>query len=201
MIEVIVASGIMVTAVASALTLVSSSINAENESEALIIAGNLAREGIEAVRAVRDSNWLASQDFDVGLEDGNGDHVAIPVFIPDVAARAATGGRAWTIDFTPTDIDDLAAAVYAFRIPIGVMADGLMVQAVDKPGGTVNVPWRRVVALDPLCDSGAGITVAPGGASCLVGTKVGIRVTSSVHWGSGTRKRSVELEERMMDWR
>lgn len=59
MIETIVAIFIMVTALSAgtglAIYALSSSETAKNQT----IAGNLAREGVEAVRIVRDSNWLA----------------------------------------------------------------------------------------------------------------------------------------------
>lgn len=35
-----------------------------------IIASNLAQEGTEVVRAIRDTNWFNSLPFDVGLSDG-----------------------------------------------------------------------------------------------------------------------------------
>ena len=61
--EATLAAGIMATAIASALTLTQASLNAEKQSETSIVAANLAREGIEAVRGLRDSNWLSGADF------------------------------------------------------------------------------------------------------------------------------------------
>jgi type II secretory pathway pseudopilin PulG len=62
LIETIVAIFILVTALVAGLGLalyaVTHSANAKNQ----IVATNLAREGIEVVRMVRDSNWLAAED-------------------------------------------------------------------------------------------------------------------------------------------
>ena len=35
-----------------------------------LVASNLAQEGIEVVRAIRDANWFNNQPFDMGLLDG-----------------------------------------------------------------------------------------------------------------------------------
>ena len=35
-----------------------------------LVASNLAQEGVEVVRAIRDANWFNNQVFDVGLLDG-----------------------------------------------------------------------------------------------------------------------------------
>jgi len=35
-----------------------------------LIASNLAQEGVEVVRAMRDANWFNNQPFDTGLSDG-----------------------------------------------------------------------------------------------------------------------------------
>jgi type II secretory pathway pseudopilin PulG len=68
LIETIVAIFILVTALVAGLSLalyaVSSSANNKNQ----IVASNLAREGIEVVRMMRDSNWLMAED-DANIED------------------------------------------------------------------------------------------------------------------------------------
>lgn len=35
-----------------------------------LVAANLAQEGIEIVRAIRDTNWFLDNSFDLGLSDG-----------------------------------------------------------------------------------------------------------------------------------
>ena len=49
-------------------------ISANNLATAIknnLIADNLAQEGLEVVRAIRDSNWFTGNSFDLGLGDGN----------------------------------------------------------------------------------------------------------------------------------
>ncbi len=59
LIEAIVAISVIIIGLLTALTLASFSLSAQGESGAQIIATSLAREGVEVVRNIRDSNWLA----------------------------------------------------------------------------------------------------------------------------------------------
>src|SRR5262245_35142172 len=68
-IEAMVALTIIITSISSALALVQSSITASRVGGSQIIAANLAREGIEVVRSLRDGNWLSGNGFDEGLRD------------------------------------------------------------------------------------------------------------------------------------
>ncbi|HTM68422.1 MAG TPA: hypothetical protein VL426_03925 [Candidatus Binatia bacterium] len=193
MLEGVIATGIIVTAISSALTLVSSSINAEKESEALLTAGNLAREGIEAVRSIRDSNWLAGAAFDTGLSSGT-DYSGIPML------STATG--LWSINFTPNVVTDAGTYVYRCSACAGALASGVMLQASAPPVGTVRTPYQRLVTIDPLCDNDAGgYTIVSSGSNCGSAAKIGVRVMSKVRWTVGTRTRTLDMEERMLDWR
>ena len=101
LLEAIVAIGILTTSIASALTLSTVSLSAEQDALSAATGGNLAREAIEAVRVIRDSNWLAEIDFDEGLYQGttNPDYTGVPVLNPD------TGD--WSIDFQPSGTSEL----------------------------------------------------------------------------------------------
>ena len=72
LIEVIVAIGIIVTALGGSLVLISKSVGRLSIPRNKIVAANLAAEGIEVVRNIRDSNWLdpASVSWDDGLSPG-----------------------------------------------------------------------------------------------------------------------------------
>ncbi|MEY4722719.1 MAG: hypothetical protein RLZZ324_232 [Candidatus Parcubacteria bacterium] len=194
MLEAIIASGIIVTAVASALTLVTSSIQASKESETSITATNLAREGVEVVRNMRDSNWLADKPFDTGLSSGT-DYAGILVFTP------ATG--AWAMDYAAADnATDAAARVYRHDGTAPGATLGLMTQAAVQPASTSASPYGRIVLTEPICEDAVGvITTVSSGADCGAKTKVGIRVLSRVYWTLGGRPRKIESEERMYDWR
>ena len=101
LLELIVALGVILAGVLGGLTLVISSITAARRTQQQIIAQNLAREGLELVRSVRDSNWLdpnypTSPDaWDRGLIDTTPD--------PDDPTAAPV------IDFTCTSAETFRA--------------------------------------------------------------------------------------------
>lgn len=72
LIETIVALGILIMGIVAALALMTSSISYSQASEQTIVVVNLAREGIEIVRSIRDLNgwsgiatgvWLTSINY------------------------------------------------------------------------------------------------------------------------------------------
>jgi len=191
LLEAIIAIGIIVTAVSSSLTLVQGAITAEGQSEASIVAGNLAREGVEVVRALRDGNWLADVAWDAGLEGTGADYTAMPVFAPATAA--------WTLNFTPDTIDSGGAVIYRYPATTGSAAEGLHVQAASIPIDTQDSGFRRLLFLDPICDDGSVVT---SGSTCGVAKKIGIRVTSQVAWETqGGASHSTSVIEELYDWR
>ncbi len=58
LLEAVLAIGVILVATISATTLIVTTISAGQSSEDKIVAANLAREGVEIVRGIRDSNWI-----------------------------------------------------------------------------------------------------------------------------------------------
>ena len=67
LIEAMIALSVIITGVVSGLTLTSFNLTASFISETRLIAANLAREGLETVRSLRDSNWLAGRPWNEGI--------------------------------------------------------------------------------------------------------------------------------------
>ena len=63
LLEAVIAIGIILTATTASLTLIVSSVEANNGVRERFVAINLAREAIEVVRMTRDSNWLANREW------------------------------------------------------------------------------------------------------------------------------------------
>lgn len=192
MLEALIATGIIVTAVSSALTLVSASVGAEKDSEGRIIGGGLAREGIEVVRAIRDSNWLADAQWDLGLEGTSNDYSGVPVFSP------AT--NSWAVLFPPTVMTDPETVVHRYTTTSTPQeAIGLFVQAASPPTNTSPTIFRRLMFLYPICSNDLNTPITSG--VCTPNTKIGIQVLSQVQWKTGGQTRSVQMEERLFNWR
>ena len=78
LLETIVAVGLITVGLISALALISSSLFYVSSIEDRLIAANLAGEGIEVVRNIRDSNWLQNPTdrTKLNLNLSNGDYQA-----------------------------------------------------------------------------------------------------------------------------
>jgi Tfp pilus assembly protein PilV len=70
LVESMIAVGLIVTGVMGVLTLVSRSLGFSGLAFNRLVAANLAQEGVEVVRNIRDTNWLNKQGWDNGLADG-----------------------------------------------------------------------------------------------------------------------------------
>ncbi len=69
--ETIVAVGLIIVGLVSALVLITTSLFYTSNIQDRLIAANLAAEGIEVVRNIRDNNWLQNISWNNGLADGD----------------------------------------------------------------------------------------------------------------------------------
>ena len=105
LVEAVVAIGILITGIISVVSLSQSNIASSQGVVARLTAINLAREGVEAVRSMRDGNWLKGRTNVTGEDNawdsgfnGAGDVTAIAVLNAD--------SLAWTLDFAPASMTD-----------------------------------------------------------------------------------------------
>jgi len=71
LLETIVAVGLIVVGLISALALITTSLFYVSNIQDRLMAANLTAEGIEVVRNIRDNNWLQSKVWNNGLADGD----------------------------------------------------------------------------------------------------------------------------------
>jgi hypothetical protein len=186
MIEMVVAIAVILTGVIGALALTISNLSGVGESGTRIVASNLAREGIEIVRNIRDTNWLKNQTWDLGLENGN-DYTAITIFNPSA--------NKWGLNFGPGSIDDAEARLYR--------DNGVYVQNTITPPGTPTI-YYRLLSLDEICKNDVTLAevIRMSGDSCLVSeTKIGIRIESEIKWAESGRTHTIAAEDRIYDWK
>ena len=190
-IEAMVAITIIVSSISSSLALVQSSITASRIGGAQVVAANLAREGLEVVRGLRDTNWLMSRSFETGLIDGAGEKTARPILDP-------VNGT-WELSFEPTSFGASNATVW-------LTGDGVYLQADSQPGNSAASPYARVLSLRHICrsDTTGEERIVGDGTTCLPGaeTLAGLAVTSTIRWrGVAGQFQTMEAEERLYDWR
>ncbi|MBI3626499.1 hypothetical protein HY224_00445 [Candidatus Uhrbacteria bacterium] len=135
LLETIVAISVFLTGTLTAVSLVISSLSAGKLSASQIVADNLAWEGVEVARNIRDSNYLAGAGtaWDLGLTGA--DTTAIAVF--DEAANPPH----WSLDFTPNTTNDGASRLYR--------SQGLYKQSAALPPGQAT-DYYRLITIDPL---------------------------------------------------
>lgn len=184
LLEIIVAIGVITTGVFGMLTLLTASINGAKELEARAMGANLAKEGIEAVRKIRDSNWLQSKPFDAGLEGLGFDYTGIAYFNPS--------DNGWTVSFGANAIGDAEAEMLK-------TADGLMLQFPSDilPPPAEETGYRRILTLNAICEDGSTKT---SGLSCA-SKKIGIEAISDTLWSVGAREHRASFVENIYDWR
>lgn len=71
LLETIIATGVIVIGLISALTLITNTLFYVSNISDRLIAVNLVEEGIEVVRNIRDENWLRNLTWNSGLNDGS----------------------------------------------------------------------------------------------------------------------------------
>lgn len=130
LIETMVAIGIFITGMISSVALIIGSLAAGQQSSDQIVASNLAWEGIEVVKNIRDSNYLAGAAWNTGLTGADTSAIAIW----DDAANT------WTINFSPSALTDAAAVMYR--------SAGIYKQSTTTPPGQAT-NFSRLITLDP----------------------------------------------------
>lgn len=70
LLETIVAVGLIVSGLISALALINTSLVYISSVQDRLVAANLAMEGIEVIRNIRDNNWLDELSWNGGMDLG-----------------------------------------------------------------------------------------------------------------------------------
>lgn len=192
LLELLVAFTVIAVGLFAAVTLVFSNLNAVQRDSDEVVSVNLAREGLELSKRLRDSNWLAGNNFDTGM-DSAGDYTATPVW-----AGAPIPGTP-TFDFAAndlthanTDVVKTAGSVFANYFPPAITGAA--------------TPFKRLVTFNPICFDDSvlpgTISIPVPAAPCLAPKrKVGVRVESHVTWTRKGVTRDSIITEDLYDWR
>jgi len=195
LLETIIALGIIVGGVVGMMSLTISNQTSSEDAEERLIAVNLAREGVEVVRNIRDTNWLTCEivetilncnNWDQGIVSGV-DVIAVPIFNVD--------SNSWTIDFTADSIDHNYARIWRKSAGIAEFIGAQFQSTEAEPDDSNLTSYRRILELYSICSDKSIAT------SCAVGDKIGIRVQSRVQWSARGKINEIVAEERLFNWR
>lgn len=193
MIEVLAAMFILIVGIVSvaSLLLVSQKISRSKTNE--VIATNLAREGVEVARGIRDSNWLAMEagdpsvtSWDQGLyfvkSDGSVDYDGIAKLDPNTYE--------WSLNFSPYKYNQLLCKIYFNKINNLYTHDSL---------NSAPTIFTRFLKLYPICQGGD--IIISGTCADWETEKIGIQVISRVSWKEEGVEQNKYIEERIYDWK
>lgn len=214
LVELLIAIAVIMTSTIASLGLVIATRTVSGVSKAQILASNLAREGVEVVRGIRDDNWLAidsgwrdRDEWNAGLFfslDPNAfDYSAIPMFAP--------ANNLWQLTFGPNDIDDSRTIIYINP------SNGRFLQVdnpANLPAGYVATSYRRLLSIYPVCwDTVAHPDdpwnyeerVTSNDADCEDinpnSEQVGVEVHSRVRWIEHGRPHNIEVTDKLFNWK
>lgn len=216
LVETVVAVAIIMIGVVSTLTLAFATVRAGTESEARVIAVNLAREGIEVVKNIRDSNWLEIEEgnFTDSCADGGpcwdkythagpsipgGEDYSCVVYFDDI-------NNIWKLDCGPNDFNHVncgptlshdCTQLFRYKGSEQKLYGFYNHLLNEDPGNDYeSVPYKRLVKANEICDDES---IKEDGEKCDV--KVGIQIISEVRWFEEDRERSTILEDRVYNWK
>ena len=169
--EAIVAIAILLMVVIAVLALTISGVTGQKNNEQQVIANNLAREGIELVRNLRDSNWTAGRPWSTGFEQNS-------VGLIDYQSGAIdySIGASGQLGF---DVDNFYSHDFLQGSPY---SRTVQIQAICFSQFN-----ERVAAVGANCLSGE--------------QQIGVKVSSTVTWQDDGDVRLVKLEDLLYDWK
>lgn len=213
LLEATIAIGMILLGLGALLTLTLQNISATTASSQRITALHLAREAIEVVRGIRDSNWLVinnppsplpspAPNWDYGLVDTdctNNCGGAYLIFYPE----EEDPNSLFTVEFAGSrDISEDAFRLYKHKsLHYWNQMSALGDVSYSDTG------FRRLIKIDPVCKSDTDVNVAEGAEACPTGEeKIGLRVLVEASWPTagvfgGVTRRSLTLTEYMYNWR
>jgi hypothetical protein len=211
--EVVIAMSVIVMGLISIMSLVFFNINVQAYNHNMLVASNLAREGIEVVRNVRDSNWFNSEiDWDDSLFDGNTPGGEENSFV--ISNRSSWDALNFDYGLSPAGIswedciiNDAFCRLYLTPIlgnpEYKIYNYGRDLSRVLIADAEVS-NFYRMIYINEICDTGTEEKILTDyGNFCGTHgyTKIGMQVISKVGWENKGSMKTIEVEERIYDWK
>lgn len=214
LIESLIAMAVIVVGLVSVLTLVVFNLRVQSYSHDMLIATNFAKEGIEVIRSIRDTNWMNENDWDQDLiteydypiseEKGflfiNGfvwEGVDDEYFIEDIGCSwdACAFGEDPVLGPTP-------ARMYIVTKDNKTIYDQL---GFLNSSESVATNFFRVVFVNEICLDGNNqeyiLTIYDEHCEDFADERIGFQIISKVGWYDKDIMRTVEAEEWIYNWR
>ncbi len=211
--EVVVAISVITVALVAIINLAIFNINVQGYNHNMLVASNLARESIEVVRNIRDSNWLdATKNWDDSLvvnPDTDQDHEENTFVIHNQSSEQHSFdydiysvGASWNTCF----IKNYTFYRLYFRSVIAssghkLYNNFLNFLSIDNEASN----FYRLIYINPICWNGNNeIILNHYGDICdnhAGYEKVGMEVISKVAWKQKGDFKTLEVEDRLYNWK
>lgn len=194
LIEVITALAVISVGLVGVLSLATSNVRNQGIGLSRLFANNLAREGVEIVRNIRDTNWLSEQVWYAGLAGAS--------------SCAVVNEPASAFDFVPcpsgkTFFED-KFRLYRFANSRENEGASISFDEYRQKGtrGAVEgmaTAFYRKIQLVPICLTAAKDAETLTG--CAQENAIGMRVTSEIAWKQSGQDFLARIRENIYNWR
>jgi len=185
LIEVIAAMAIMVLGLTAMLSLAISSLAMSSMTKERVVALNLAREGIELTRAIRETNWLRD-DLCWTSVTGNQCGLLAGKYIVDYTNPVLSGEP--VLLGVPADNDDISACGNCSLIQPAGTSDDTKILYKSTEGTAAPIVYKRMLEIENIPEDGFGS-----------GTEK--HVISTVWWTEKGRAHTLILDTYLTNWR
>lgn len=195
MIELLIALAVFMIGIMAAFSLSLQNLNTTKENANRVIAADLAREGIETVRNIRDSNWLARE---ANVLDTSLNQVVIWDKDLNISYSRVNYDGNNLIGFT-APIVDFNAAINNDEAKLYIKDGFYIHDASGQPSA-----FRRAINLQSIClDISSKVESLSGENNliCNSGVKIGYQITSRVRYTYGSRTNTIDAVEKIYNWR
>lgn len=190
LIETLIAIFIIMMGLVATIEVARTSLIGHQEANTRVVATNLAREAVEVIHNIRDSNWLDKKSWENGLSDPVGGHIGVPVL--------DYFNNEWSIDYTAATFADEITKVYRFT---SGSYNGLFIQqSLGPPVNSEITMFKRLVKLKSICYDNGAQTIEDSD-SCFVGDKIGVRIVVEVRWQERGRPHDLTVEDSVYNWK
>ncbi len=211
--EMLLALSVLSVGIMATFTLSLANLNTAKDNYQRILAANLAREGVEIVRNIRDTNWLKMEKNLADCDENPGNGLAPCTWDFALNLEVANVDYLNTFLLTPnssvTNVEECFG--YSEQCRLRLAANNMYDH--DQNSGEGN--FARLVLLQAICfdanrESYMSYADGPGPKQISVDLdcsdpdfeeKVGIRVKSQVYWQAAGQGHTVEVVEDLYNWR
>lgn len=182
LVELIVAIAVIQIGLFGVWSLFLVNFNSEREADLRIVGINLAREGVEVVRNIRDSNWLKWK-----LNETAGGQL--------VMWDSGLSAGEYSASFDSQNLESFSGE------PLVFSADGYYVDSL--PSGQPTPFTRKIILKDICCDDLDDNLVCDNldyyiGSNCDL--KIGVNTVAEVSWSISGQSRRAIIEDNLYDW-